>query len=68
MRYLIGAVEVDAVKSAGGGFYDMTVVKTGDKHSYLAEVFEQEAIPMGACKTHWTPHPKNGDCKDWNQV
>lgn len=59
---------MDAVRSIGGGFYDMTVVKTGDKQSYTAYVFEQEAVALGACKTHFTPHPKNRDCKDWFQV
>lgn len=64
-QYLVGDVLVEAVKSEGGGFYDLTVIKTGDKQRYLADVFEVFAVPLGACKTHKTPHPKNKDCKEW---
>jgi hypothetical protein len=68
MRYLVGGIEVEAVKSVGGGFYELTVVKTGEKQRYIAEVFESVVMMLGSCKTHNTPHPRNRDCKDWNQV
>jgi hypothetical protein len=45
MRYLVGGIEVEAVKSVGGGFYELTVVKTGEKQRYIAEVFENVAVP-----------------------
>ena len=44
-NYLIADVLVEAVKSEGGGFYELTVVATGDKQRYLAEVFESVAAP-----------------------
>jgi hypothetical protein len=47
-RYLIGGILVEAVKSEGGGFYELTVVATGDKQRYLADVFENvaKAVPQ----------------------
>lgn len=44
-RYLIADVLVEAVKSEGGGFYDITVIATGTKTRYLADVFEMVAKP-----------------------
>lgn len=66
-QYLVAGIIVEAVKSEGGGFYDVTVIKTGDKQRYLADVFESVAKPLGQCKTHKTPHPKT-DCKEWRHV
>ena len=66
MRYLVGGIEVEAVKSVGGGFYDLIVLKTGDRQRYLADVFESVAVRLGICKTHNTPHPHNADCENWN--
>ncbi len=37
---------MEAVKSQGGGFYELTVVATGDKQRYLADVFEMVAKPV----------------------
>lgn len=45
-QYLVGGVVVEAVKSEGGGFYELTVVATGDKQRYLADVFESVARPI----------------------
>lgn len=45
--YLVADILVEAVKSEGGSFYEVTVVKTGDRQRYLAKVFEQIAIPVG---------------------
>jgi hypothetical protein len=45
-KYLVGGVHVEAVKSEGGGFYELTVVETGDKQRYLADVFEEVAKPV----------------------
>jgi hypothetical protein len=47
-KYLVGGVLVEAVKSEGGGFYELTVVETGDKQRYLADVFESVAEPLKA--------------------
>jgi hypothetical protein len=44
-KYLVGGVLVEAVKSEGGGFYELTVLATGDKQRYLADVFEAVAKP-----------------------
>lgn len=44
-KYLVGGILVEAVKSEGGGFYELTVVETGDKQRYIAEVFEMVAVP-----------------------
>jgi hypothetical protein len=46
MRYLVAGILVDAVLSPGGGFYDLTVVQTGEKQRYLADVFESVAKPV----------------------
>jgi hypothetical protein len=67
-QYLIYGVLVEAVKSEGSGFYDLTIPVTGDKQRYLADVFEDIAMPLGACATHRTPHPKNADCREWSHV
>jgi len=42
-KYLINDVLVEAVKTEGGGFYDVTVVATGNKLRCVAEVFEKNA-------------------------
>lgn len=41
--YLVAGILVEAAKSEGGGFYELTVVKTGQKQRYLADVFEMVA-------------------------
>lgn len=46
MRYLIDGVLVEATKTIGGGFYDVTVVATGTKLHWLAVAFEVEAKPV----------------------
>lgn len=45
-QYFVAGILVEAVKSEGGGFYELTVVKTGNKQRYLAEVFEMVAKPV----------------------
>jgi hypothetical protein len=45
-KYLVAGILVEAVKSEGGGFYELTVVATGQKQRYLAEVFESVAKPV----------------------
>jgi hypothetical protein len=70
-KYLVGGVLVEAVKSEGGGFYELTVVDTGDKQRYLADVFEVVAIPMGFCDILDIPHKKDLSrlkCKNWRHV
>jgi hypothetical protein len=42
-QYLVAGILVEAVKSEGGGFYELTVVATGQKQRYLAGVFEMVA-------------------------
>ena len=44
-QYLVAGIVVEAVKSEGGGFYDITILRTGEKVRYLAEVFETVAVP-----------------------
>lgn len=44
-QYLVAGIVVEATKSDGGGFYDVTVQATGAKYRYLAEVFETVATP-----------------------
>ena len=44
-KYLANGVVVTAVKSEGGGFYDVTMVATGAKMRVLAKVFEKNAKP-----------------------
>ena len=44
--YTVGGILVEATKSGGGGFYELTVVKTGQKQRYLADVFEVVAKPV----------------------
>lgn len=44
-QYLVADVVVEATKSEGGGFYDITILQTGEKGRYLAEVFEMIAKP-----------------------
>ena len=43
--FLVAGILVEAVRSEGGGFYELTVLMTGDKQRYLAEVFEMVATP-----------------------
>lgn len=45
-KYLVAGILVEATKSEGGGFYELTVVATGQKQRYLADVFEQVAKPV----------------------
>lgn len=42
-KYLVAGILVEATKSLGGGFYELTVVATGQKQRYNAEVFESVA-------------------------
>lgn len=44
--YLVAGVLVEAAQSEGGGFYELTVVKTGQKQRYLSDVFEMVAKPV----------------------
>jgi hypothetical protein len=44
--FLVAGILVEAVKSEGGGFYELTVVATGQKQRYLADVFEMVAKPI----------------------
>lgn len=44
-QYLVAGIVVEATKSEGGGFYDITVPLTGAKYRFLAEVFETVAEP-----------------------
>lgn len=44
-QYLVAGIVVEATKSEGGGFYDVTVLLTGAKYRFLAEVFEAVAKP-----------------------
>jgi hypothetical protein len=44
--FLVAGILVEAVKSEGGGFYELTVVATGQKQRYLADVFEMVAKPV----------------------
>jgi hypothetical protein len=39
-QYLVAGIVVEATKSEGGGFYDVTILRTGERVRYLAEVFE----------------------------
>lgn len=43
--FLVGGILVEAVRSEGGGFYELTILMTGDKQRYLADVFEMVATP-----------------------
>jgi hypothetical protein len=44
-KYLINGIVVEATKSEGGGFYDITILQTGEKTRWLAEIFEQVSVP-----------------------
>ena len=44
--YTVAGILVEATKSEGGGFYELIVVKTGQKQRYIAEVFEMVAKPV----------------------
>ncbi|VVB50926.1 Uncharacterised protein [uncultured archaeon] len=44
-KYLISGIVVDAVKSEGGGFYDIVIEATGEKYRFLSDVFESVAKP-----------------------
>lgn len=44
-KYLVAGIVVEATKSEGGGFYDVTIVLTGKKYRFLADVFETVAKP-----------------------
>jgi hypothetical protein len=48
-KYWVAGVLVEAVKSEGGGFYEITT-PTGAKFRYLAEVFETVAKPYTSPK------------------
>jgi hypothetical protein len=43
-KYWVAGILVEAVKSAGGGFYEVTD-PTGRKYRFIAEVFETVATP-----------------------
>ena len=43
-QYMVAGIVVEAVKSEGGGFYDVTVLLTGVKMRVLADVFEEIAV------------------------
>lgn len=45
-RYTVAGILVEAVKTEGGGFYELTIVETGDKQRCLASVFEDIAKPV----------------------
>lgn len=45
-KFTVAGILVEATKSEGGGFYELTVIKTGQKQRYLAEVFEMVAKPV----------------------
>jgi len=45
-KYLVADILVEAVLSEGGGFYELTVVATGQKQRYLSDVFESVAKPV----------------------
>jgi hypothetical protein len=40
-QYLVGGIVVEATKSEGGGFYDVTVLATRAKYRCLADVFDE---------------------------
>jgi hypothetical protein len=44
-KYLVAGVVVEAVKSEGGGFYDVLIPATGQRERYVAKVFEEIAKP-----------------------
>ena len=50
-QYLVAGIVVEAVKSEGGGFYDVTIVSTGHKFRALAWAFEDVAskVKENAC-------------------
>lgn len=63
-KFTVAGILVEAIKSVGGGFYEITVVKTGKKYRYLADVFEMVAKPVletcwkcGATKCDHSPDP-----------
>lgn len=56
---------MDAVKSDGGGFYELVVAETGDKQRYLSDIFESVAVRVGNCSRGGGPHPKKCDCVNW---
>jgi hypothetical protein len=43
-QYWVAGILVEAVRSPGGGFYEITT-PTGEKYRYLADVFETVAKP-----------------------
>jgi hypothetical protein len=45
-QYLVAGVLVEAIRSAGGRFYELTVIATGQKQRYLSDVFESIAKPV----------------------
>jgi hypothetical protein len=44
-RYLLEGILVEATKTIGGLFYDVTVVSTGEKVHVVAVAFEKAAKP-----------------------
>lgn len=44
-KFLVAGIVVEATKSEGGGFYDVTVLLTGAKYRFLSDVFESVAKP-----------------------
>lgn len=56
-KYTVAGELVEAVKSEGNGFYEVTVVKTGEKLRCLAQAFEAVA------KEHHESQEHNGPSK-----
>lgn len=44
--YLVDGILVDAVLTKGGGFYETTVVSTGQKQTVVAKAFLKVARPI----------------------
>ena len=44
--FLVDGVLVEAVPSQGGGFYDLTIVPTGDTMKVIASAFLETAKPI----------------------
>lgn len=53
-KYTVDGELVEAVKSEGGGFYEITVVKTGEKIRCLAWAFESVAEEYHESQEHET--------------
>ena len=51
-KFTVDGVLVEAAKSEGGGFYDITVVQTGKKMRCLAWVFESISEEVNESQEH----------------